>query len=161
MNTQVLERHEHKAFDEPKFSARNNPNVSFRLVDRDATQTREDFPTIMIVEDEPLIRDLLSDVLRGAGFCTIKVGNAEEAVQVLSEDSQRIDLLMADVNLPGMDGHELVQIARDFRPKLKVLFVTGNGADALLESELKDSKTKLLTKPFRLDEVTKNVSAML
>lgn len=136
--------------------------IAFKYIDRIASALgTSDDATILIVEDEPLINDMLADLMHDSGFSTIQAESAEEAVPYLTDDGQRIDLMMSDVALPGMDGHELLNVARDYRPELKVLFITGNPADEVLREDIKDENTELVTKPFRTTEVTEQVSAML
>jgi len=118
-------------------------------------------PTIMIVEDEELVRDLLVEMMQERGFKTIAASDAETAVLSITDMSQRIDLLLSDVRLPGMDGRELAQAARGYRPDLKVLFLTGYAPNATLRDEFLGDNMDLMTKPFRVDEVVEHVEAML
>jgi len=118
-------------------------------------------PTIMIVEDEELVRDLLVEMMQERGFTVLAAPDAETAVPLVTDLGQRIDLLLSDVRLPGMDGRELAQAARLYRPDLKVLFLTGYAPNAMLRDEFLGDNMELMTKPFRVDEVVEHVEAML
>ncbi len=78
----------------------------------------------MIVEDVPSIRLLIGEVLTELGYDFVEAANRDAAVPIL-RSGQKIDLLVSDVGLPGMNGRQLAEMARAFRPGLRVLFVTG------------------------------------
>src|SRR4051812_44716951 len=83
-------------------------------------------PTVLIVEDEVLLRQMISDNLRAEGLTVIEAANADEALTVLRNDIP-LDLLFTDVQMPGsMDGLGLVEHARSIRPELKILVTSGN-----------------------------------
>ena len=80
-------------------------------------------PTILVVDDEPVICALASDGLRDAGFRAIEAHNAEQAIIVL--EKERVDVVFADVQMPGMDGFELRRWIAQHRPQVKVLLASG------------------------------------
>lgn len=79
---------------------------------------------MLIVEDDPAVRVLVSQVLSELGYAFVEAADADSALPII-ESSQRIDLLISDVGLPGMNGRQLAEIGRQIRPDLKVLFITG------------------------------------
>lgn len=88
-----------------------------------------DMRTILIVEDELLVRLALSDDLRDAGFLVIEAYNADEAVLIL-QSSLQLDVLITDIRMPGsMDGAALASYVRASWPQLKIVFISGNLAD--------------------------------
>ncbi len=92
--------------------------------------------TILIVEDEVLIRFDVADYLRGCGYRVIEAGNASEAVAIL-QSGRRVDLLFSDVQLPGsMDGFALARWVRMHQPEVKVILTSGAARSAQIAGEL-------------------------
>jgi CheY-like chemotaxis protein len=90
-----------------------------------ATSTdRERAPTVLVVDDEPVICMLASDYLRDAGFRTLEAHNAQQAIDLL-EKGQHVDVVFSDVQMPGMDGFELQRWLRQHRPRVRVLLASG------------------------------------
>jgi CheY-like chemotaxis protein len=81
-------------------------------------------PTVLVVDDEPLICSLASDSLRDAGYRTLEAHNARQAIDLL-EKGEHVDLVFSDVQMPGMDGFELQRWLRQHRPQVKVLLASG------------------------------------
>ena len=77
--------------------------------------------TILLVDDEPDVRAVARDVLAAKGYRILEAANAEEALRVAQEHSEPIDLLLTDVVMPGLHGHELAAQLRAQRTRLKVL----------------------------------------
>ncbi|MGK9066380.1 ATP-binding protein [Stutzerimonas chloritidismutans] len=115
--------------------------------------------TILIVEDEPVVRGLVVEVLDDLGYQTLEAGDATEALPII-ESPQRIDLLISDVGLPGMNGRQLAEFARLQRPGLKILFATGY-AESATSSEFLDTDMALIAKPFAIDAFATKVGEML
>lgn len=120
----------------------------------------ENGETVLIVEDDPAVRALVSEVLNELGYAFIEAGQATDAVPIL-ESAQRIDLLISDVGLPGMNGRQLAEIARQLRPELKVLFITGYAEHAAVRAGFLDTGMELITKPFAFDHLTSKVREMI
>lgn len=115
--------------------------------------------TILVVDDEVLIRMTLSEDLADAGFTCIEAGTGREALRLLEENPQ-IALLVTDVGLPdGLDGWQVADAARLKRPELPVLFITGYADQAALNDNVQ--RTAVMTKPFRLPELLDKVGALL
>jgi two-component system cell cycle response regulator CpdR len=85
-------------------------------------------PSVLVVDDEPLVRELLSDMLRDMGCEVWAASNGAEALQVLAWEPH-IEVLISDVNMPGMSGHELAERARRVRQDLDVLLLSGRDGD--------------------------------
>lgn len=84
--------------------------------------------SVLVVDDEPLVRELLSDMLRDMGCEVWAASNGAEALQVLGRE-RRIEMLITDVNMPGMSGHDLAEQARQVRQGLRVLLLSGYESD--------------------------------
>ena len=116
--------------------------------------------TVLIVEDDPAVRVLVSAVLKELGYAFVEAGDADTAVPII-ESSQRIDLMISDVGLPGMNGRQLAEIGRQLRPELKVLFITGYAEHAAVRGGFLDPGMQLITKPFTFDLLTAKVREMI
>ncbi|AZE78686.1 ATP-binding protein [Pseudomonas synxantha] len=116
--------------------------------------------TVLIVEDDPAVRVLVSAVLKELGYGFVEAGDADAAVPII-ESGQRIDLMISDVGLPGMNGRQLAEIGRQIRPALKVLFITGYAEHAAVRGGFLDPGMQLITKPFTFDLLTAKVREMI
>jgi DNA-binding response OmpR family regulator len=115
-------------------------------------------PCVLVVEDESLVRMLVVQVLEEAGYAVSEAAEARTAL--LMVQSQSIDLIVADVGLPGLNGRQMAQQARALQPNLKVLFMTGYADSAILDAALPEG-VDLITKPFDLDQLAAKAEALL
>ena len=116
--------------------------------------------TVLIVEDDPAVRVLVCAVLKELGYGFVEAGDANTALPIIESD-QRIDLLISDVGLPGMNGRQMAEIGRQLRPDLKVLFITGYAEHAAVRGGFLDPGMQLITKPFTFDLLTAKVREMI
>lgn len=115
---------------------------------------------VLVVEDEPAVRQLIVEILSEAGYRTLEASDGPSAVLLL-ESSQHIDLLISDVGLPGLNGRQVAEIGRKHRPELKVLFVTGYAQHAAVRSEFLGPGMQMITKPFQADVLAGRVREMI
>ncbi|WLG98068.1 response regulator [Pseudomonas sp. FP198] len=120
----------------------------------------QDGETVLIVEDDAAVRVLVSAVLSELGYAFVEAGDANAAMPIL-QSNQRIDLLISDVGLPGMNGRQLAEIGRQIRPDLKVLFITGYAEHAAVRGGFLDPGMQMITKPFTFDLLTAKVREMI
>ena len=116
--------------------------------------------TILLVEDEPAVRLLVDEMLAEFGYQTTPAADGPAAIDIL-QSAARIDMMITDIGLPGMNGRQLTEIARRIRPGLKVLMMTGYAEDAALRSEMVREKAQLITKPFAAEALGKKIFDML
>ena len=116
--------------------------------------------TVMIVEDEPSVRLLIGEVLTELGYEFVEAANGDAALPILRSD-QRIDLLVSDVGLPGMNGRQLAEMARAIRPGLKVLFVTAYAEGAVVRGGFLDDGMDMVAKPFSVDVLAEKIHSMV
>ena len=116
--------------------------------------------TILVVEDETAVRMLVVEVLDELGYQVLEAVDGHSALPTLQGD-QRIDLLVSDFGLPGMNGHQLVEIARQHRPELRVLFITGYAPNAEVRGEFLGPGMDMLAKPFNIDELATKVHQLI
>lgn len=119
-----------------------------------------DGETVLIVEDDAAVRVLVCAVLSELGYAFVEASDADSAVPILNS-TQRIDLLISDVGLPGMNGRQLAEVGRQYRPGLKVLFITGYAEHAAVRGGFLDSGMQMITKPFTFDLLTAKVREMI
>ncbi|MNM51391.1 Blue-light-activated protein [compost metagenome] len=115
---------------------------------------------VLVVEDDPDVRQLLCQALCEDGFPCQTAANASEALQVL-RSALRIDLLVSDVGLPGMNGRQLAEIARTLHPQLPVLFITGYAETAIAREGFLGAGMHLICKPFELRQLQAQVTQIL
>jgi len=117
---------------------------------------------ILVLEDDPDVRSFAVAALEGLGYRVHEAADANAALQVLEEEADNLDLLLSDVVLPGgVSGPELAAKAKDLYPKLKLVFMSGYAADLYTHDKIPGFDEILLTKPFRLAELSKAVQATL
>ena len=104
--------------------------------------------TILLVEDDKEVRAYLSDVMRGLQYRVLSAANASVAIKLLAQDQLRIDVLLTDIVMPGMNGRELGEKAIQTRPRLKVLYMTGYSRSAVVHHGRVDHGIDLLQKPI-------------
>jgi len=129
-------------------------------VDRQHPLFAQNGETVLIVEDDPAVRVLVSTVLSELGYAFVEAGDADGAMPIL-DSGQRIDLMISDVGLPGMNGRQLAEIGRQYRPGLKVLFITGYAEHAAVRGGFLDPGMQMITKPFTFDLLTAKVREMI
>ena len=123
-------------------------------------QAETDF-VVLLVEDEPAVRLVMADVLADNGYEVLEADTGEKALRQI-RSAARIDLLLSDVGLPGgMNGRQLADAARDYRPDLKVLFVTGYDEQAALGSGQMSEGMAILTKPFNIASFSTKVQDLI
>ncbi|MGP0013321.1 ATP-binding protein [Pseudomonas sp.] len=120
----------------------------------------EDGETVLIVEDDPAVRALVSEVLGELGYRFVEACDANGAIPIL-DSGQRIDLLISDVGLPGMNGRQLAEIGRQLRPSLRILFITGYAEHAAVRGGFLDPGMQMITKPFTFELLTAKVREMI
>ncbi len=116
---------------------------------------------ILIVEDDNDLRAYLAEVLRGLGYLVIAVQNAQAAIPILERHSTRVDLLLTDVVMPGMNGRELGRRAQEIRPRLRVLYMTGYSRNAVVHHGRLEEGVDLLQKPITQTHLAARVRDVL
>ncbi len=116
--------------------------------------------SVLLVEDDASVRLLVREVLAELGYRITEAGDAQSAIPLLSA-GQTFDLLITDVGLPGMNGRQLAEIARDHFPDLPILFVTGYAENATLRSDFLGKNMDMITKPFQIEKLSRKISDML
>ena len=129
-------------------------------VAEDSAPPMGDGETVMVVEDDDAVRMLVIAVLQELGYKALEAIDADSALPII-ESRQRIDLLISDVGLPGLNGRQLAEIAISARPELKVLFITGYAATAASRADFLAPGMRMITKPFAIDDLAETVRDIL
>ena len=116
--------------------------------------------TVLVIEDEPVVRSLVVEVLADLGYRAIEAVDGPQGLEIV-QSSQRIDLLITDVGLPGLNGRQVADAARALRPGLKILFMTGYAENAALASGSLDAGMTLITKPFTMETLATRVREII
>lgn len=116
--------------------------------------------TILLVEDEPFVREATSRILQSAGFEVFPAADALEALHVYDQIGRKADLLMTDVVLPGRSGSQLSRDLRSLSPGIAILLTSGYG-EAGLEAESADALTYYLAKPYTRGSLVAKIEQIL
>ena len=117
--------------------------------------------TILLVEDEPGVRQLVREMLHRLGYTILEAGGGPEALRLYDQHHGSIDLLLTDVIMPQMSGRDLAERLRLRRPSLKVLYVSGYTDDMLAHHGMLEADVFLLPKPFAPDELARKLREVL
>ncbi|KJH83396.1 chemotaxis protein CheY [Stutzerimonas stutzeri] len=117
--------------------------------------------TVLVVDDEPNVRMLVTEVLQEMGLNTLEAAEGPSGLRILESDAH-LDLLISDIGLPGgMNGRQLADAAREKRPSLRVLFITGYAESSVLQRSNASYDYEVLTKPFSISNLEDKVRSML
>ena len=115
----------------------------------DTAQTPK--PTILLVEDESVVRQVTRQVLEHAGYKVLESDGAHEALRLAAEHRGRIGLLLSDVVMPGMNGLDLARRIQTLQPRLTTVFMSGYTDAAALHQSIENPGSTYLQKPFTID----------
>ena len=121
----------------------------------------EKLETILVVEDDADLRTYVSDALRHLNYRVISAPSAQAALTTLLQEETKVDLLLTDVVMPGINGRELAKRALQIRPELKVLYMTGYSRNAVVHQGRLDEGVELIEKPISLAKLALRVREML
>lgn len=117
---------------------------------------------ILLAEDDEAMRSFISMALKKAGHSVIACEDGLKAFEeVEADDDKKIELLLADIVMPGMDGIELSQKTTKLRPDIKIMFITGFAAVAMGKQNPNAEHARVLQKPFHLKDLVDQVHEML
>ena len=119
-----------------------------------------DGETVLVIEDEPVVRGLIVEVVAELGFSALAAMDGPGGLEIL-RSQERIDLLISDVGLPGLNGRQLADAARLLRPGLKVIFMTGYAEVAASAEGFLEPGMALITKPFAMTELAAKIRSAI
>ncbi|MGB9286267.1 MAG: response regulator, partial [Candidatus Sulfotelmatobacter sp.] len=117
--------------------------------------------TILLVEDEESVRQLVRETLESRGYRVLEAANGNAALALAASHPDTIHLVITDVVMPGLSGHELVQQLLPTRPDAKVLYLSGYAEDAFATPLASEDQKAFLQKPFTLQSLSRKVREVL
>ncbi len=117
--------------------------------------------TVLVAEDDPAVRELITDILKKYGYQVIAAADGEEAVRLFQEHAERIDLLLLDVIMPKKNGRDVLREIADARPGIKALFLSGYTADIIQRQGLDDEGLAVIMKPVSIPDLLGAVRSAL
>jgi PAS domain S-box-containing protein len=115
---------------------------------------------VLVVEDEDVVRGLVVEVLGDLGYQALAAADGPEGLTLL-RSGRRIDLLITDIGLPGLNGRELAEAGRGLRPDLKILFMTGYAENAAIASGFFERGMGMITKPFAMEALAEKIREII
>jgi hypothetical protein len=131
------------------------PHASSKQAERAASGE-----TVLVIEDEPVVRGVIVEMLVGNGYQALEAIDGPAGLKILCSE-ERVDLLVTDVGLPGMNGRQVADQAREVRPELKILFITGYAESVAISDGFLQAGMELVTKPFDLDHLAGRIRGMI
>ena len=135
-------------------------NVSFSVVEK-LGRVAQGKETILLVEDDEVVRKLVSKVLDNEGYRLLEAANGVAALSICAQYEERIHLLLTDVIMPEMSGRDLADRLVPQHPEMKVLFMSGYTDDVIADHGVLDAGTAFIQKPFAPDVLARKVRDVL
>jgi DNA-binding response OmpR family regulator len=123
-----------------------------------APETR---PTVLVVDDEEDLRDIMQRMLERRGFDTLIAGDSQQAIAACREHPGEIHVLVTDLGLPGVSGGELSRTATELRPDMHVVYISGLPKDMAVAEGLISEDSLLVKKPFTTDLLIEALRSVL
>ena len=140
----------------PVTTAESQPELRPQLV-----STRADGATVLVVEDAPALRSLISEALEHSGYRVLLANDGTEALRICQEHSGPIHLLLTDVVMPNMNGRDLVQRLKNIRSGIRIIFMSGYTNDVVVQHGLSDASVEFMQKPFTGNELVHKIAELL
>lgn len=117
--------------------------------------------TVLVAEDDMIVLDLVKNILRQSGYNAIGVERGDQALRCCEEEGGEVDLLLADIVMPGISGPELAKQLKVRFPALKVIYMTGHNTQVFVRHGLVGKEVPLINKPFTLEELLGEIRRVL
>jgi two-component system cell cycle sensor histidine kinase/response regulator CckA len=129
--------------------------------ERDQSSPLAGTETILLVEDETSVRNLVERVLKSRGYHVLSAEHGDHALQLAADPERGVDLVLTDIVMPAMSGRELVEALQTSRPLLRVLYMSGYTDDEIMRRGLHDPSTSFIQKPFTAETLAVQVRRVL
>ena len=117
--------------------------------------------TILIIDDEELVRELGKDILEAYDYGVLLADNGDKGVSIFNEHKDTIDLVILDIIMPGKDGKQAFREIREIKPDVKVILCTGYGNEASFDDLFSAGAADFLAKPFQRDQLLQKVENLV
>ncbi|MEZ4614943.1 MAG: response regulator [Caldilineaceae bacterium] len=117
--------------------------------------------TILLVEDDDMVRNLAQAALRWYGYNIVATENGDQAIAICQHTTDRIHLLLTDIVMPGMNGTQVADTLTSLKPDVAVLFMSGYTASIIVHHGVLNDRTELIEKPFSPDQLARKVRSVL
>jgi CheY-like chemotaxis protein len=115
--------------------------------------------TVLIVDDEDVIRELIVDLVADSGYRALSAASGGQAVEIVRSEKGAIDLVLLDMQMPDMDGRRTYELMRQIDPDLPVFIATGFGREDISQSLIALGVRGVVTKPFHVDDILELIQA--
>lgn len=119
-----------------------------------------DGEVVVVIDDEPVVRGLIVEVLGELGYRALEAEDGPSGLALL-ESAPRVDLLVTDIGLPGLNGRQVADAARERKPDLKVLFMTGYAENAAVANGFLEQGMSMITKPFAMESLATRIRTII
>jgi PAS domain S-box-containing protein len=136
-------------------------DVAARDESKTVVSTKRGSETVLLVEDEDMVRKLASELLEESGYVVMSAGGGEEAINFANQHKDRIDLLITDVVMPKISGKEVAAQLKKIHPETKVLFMSGYTDEAIVHHGIVDSDIAFIQKPFSQNALAQKIREVL
>jgi DNA-binding NtrC family response regulator len=124
-------------------------------------ELRKKMETILVVDDEEMIKDLARDILARYGYKVLTAGDGEEAVEVYRQHKKEIAVVVLDIMLPDVGGREVFRRIREIDPEAQVIIASGYNQERDATDLLKEGALKFVQKPYRIDSLVGAVGEVI
>jgi CheY-like chemotaxis protein len=114
--------------------------------------------TVLVADDDSLIRTIFTEIIRGEGFESVEADNGQKALDLVN--SQKIDLIFSDMNMPVMNGFELLVAVKREHPQIPITVITGFNSTYREEDAMAAGADAYITKPFKVEDIVRTLHAM-
>lgn len=152
----LLKSHEHENQEIVEVrNSKDNYNISSDFIDLSGNSV------ILIVEDEAPVRAVSSYALKNKGYNVLEADNGMEAVKIVKEKEGKIDLIISDIMMPGVNGPDMIKEVHNLYSEIRVIFISGYTEHALMEGLVNNQKIHFMAKPFSLKQLATKVKEVL
>jgi len=117
--------------------------------------------TVLVVDDEEMVRRLAARILLGQGYRVLEVKSGDEAIRMLQRAAQRIDGVLTDLAMPGLGGRQLGETISRCWPRVRVIYMSGFPAKRMVDDGALDPNAQFVQKPFTAEQLTRKVREVL
>ncbi len=118
-------------------------------------------PTVFVIDDEEVIREMATDMLNDFGYEVVCAGDGEEALELFRELAHKIDVVLLDMIMPGLNGREILGRLQQIRPDVKVILSSGFTVEEVPKELLENSATDFIEKPYRIKDLLAKIDFMI